>query len=168
MEQWVILRRFPNHEISTHGRIRNARTGHILKPSPDRYGYLRLSIGSTDNVYIHRLMCETFYGPPEHPDMQVNHLDADRQNNHILNLQWCSSSDNIRWAIHRGNCDPMVGLQKAQEVNRRSVRLAENGMVFPSVKECAEYLGVNPNRVSRCLIGERRGQTLHGYHVEYA
>ena len=36
-----------------------------------------------------------------------------------------------------------------------------------SIKECAEYLGINPNRVSRCLVGERKGQKLHGYSIEF-
>lgn len=167
MEEWIETYTFPNYEISSWGRIRNKRTGYILKPFPDRYGYLRLSLGNVDNVYIHRLVCETFYGPPKDRRYQVNHIDGDRQNNHVLNLEWCSPSENIRWGVSNGNLDPMVGLKRAVEVNSRPVRIVELNMEFPSVKDCAEYLGVHPNRVSRCLVGDRRGQRLHGYHVEY-
>ena len=167
MEYWSDMDRFPNHQISTYGRVRNKRTGYILKPFADRYGYLRLSIGSVDNVYIHRLVCETFHGLPNDPDDQVNHIDCDRQNNHVDNLEWCTASENIRWGISHGNLNPMKGLDRAREVNKKAVRIIETGNVFNSVKECAEYFGVNPNRVSRCLVGSRKGQRLHGYHVEF-
>jgi hypothetical protein len=167
MEHWVDLVRFPNYEISTHGRVRNRRTGHILTPFPDRYGYLRVSIGSTDNVYIHRLMCETFYGSPDETQTQVNHIDCDRQNNHILNLHWCTPSENIRWAVAHGNCNPRRASAAAAKVNVRAVRLIETGDVFSSVKECARFLGVEPTNVSRCLTGQRKGQRLKGYHIEY-
>ena len=41
MEEWADLNNFPNHQISSYGRIRNKKTNHILKPFSDRYGYLR-------------------------------------------------------------------------------------------------------------------------------
>ena len=53
-EEWVDLERFPNHQISTQGRVRNKKTGHVLKPMSDRYGYSFVSIGNVDNVYIQR------------------------------------------------------------------------------------------------------------------
>jgi hypothetical protein len=133
----------------------------------DKDGYFRLSLGKVDNVCVHRVVCESFYGSPPAPNSQVNHIDCDRQNNHVLNLQWCSPSENIRWAIYKGNLDPMVGLRRAAEVNPKPVMIVELDMAFGSVKECAEFLGVKPTCVSRCLIGERRGQALHGYHIVY-
>lgn len=166
-ECWVDTPNFPNHQVSTHGRVRNKKTGHILKPIPDRYGYLRLSIGSVDNVPVHRLVCETFYGPPPEGKTQVNHFDCDRQNNHIFNLGWCSPSENIKWAVYKGNIDMQKLCDRASEVNKKPVKIVELGIIFKSVKDCADFLKINPNRVSRVLAGERKGQRLHGYHLEY-
>lgn len=166
-EEWLDLKDFPNHQVSSFGRVRNKRTGHILKPNPDKDGYFRLSIGNVDNVPVHRLVCETFYGPPEGEARCVNHLDCDRQNNHILNLQWCTPSENTKWGVYKGTIDPMKGLARAAEVNPIPVRIVELDMEFPSVKACAEYLGVPPTNVSRCLRGTRKGQRLHNYHLEY-
>ena len=166
-EMWVDLEDFPNHQISTAGRVRNKHTGYILRPFADRYGYLRLSIGNVDNVYIHRLVCETFNGPPCGSRSHVNHIDGDRQNNHVLNLEWCTPRENIRWGYHNGNIDPFVGLERAREVNLCPVRIVELDMIFSSVKNCAKYLGVPPTNVSRCLTGSRKGQKLHGYTIEY-
>lgn len=167
MERWSVIPQYSNYEISTHGRVRNKRTGRILKPFADRYGYLRVSLGNIDNVYIHRLVAETFFGLPEDPSMQINHIDCDRQNNHVLNLEWCTPKENIRWSVRRGNIDPNIGLRKAREANLKPVRLIETDRYFPCVKDCADFLGVKPTNVSRCLIGERKGQSIHGYHVEF-
>lgn len=68
----------------------------------------------------------------------------------------------------KGNNNPIEATKIAAEVNSKPVRIVETGMIFPSVKTCAEHLGVKPTNVSRCLVGERKGQKLHGYHLEFA
>lgn len=167
-EIWIDMNdRFSNHQLSSYGRVRNKKTGHILKPSSDRYGYSRVSIGNTDNVYIHRLVCEYFYGESPENRPQVNHIDCDRQNNHVLNLEYCSPKENVNWGVHKGNIKPQKGLRRAIEVNLKPVRIMETGEIFNSVKECAKHFGVAPTNISRCLTGERKGQKIHGCHVEY-
>lgn len=167
-ESWIDHWKYPNHEFSTAGRIRHKKSKHILKPHIDRYGYCVLSIGSVDNVFVHRAICEAFYGPAPFENAQVNHIDCDRQNNHILNLEWCTPRDNIMWSVRKGRINYQNGLDKAKEANLTPVRIIELDMIFNSVKECAEFLNIYPNRVSRCLTGSRKGQRLHGYHIEYA
>lgn len=167
MEVWIDILDFPSYEVSSRGRVRNRRTGLILKPSPDRYGYLRVSLGNVDNVYIHRLVCENFYGPPRRGYDHVNHIDGDRQNNNVFNLEWCSPQENIMWGVIKGTINPMKGLEKAREVNLKPVRIVELDRIFSSVRDCADFLGVPPTNVSRCLVGQRKGQKLHGYHIEF-
>lgn len=167
MEHWINIPSYPNYQASIDGRIRNAQTGHVLKPFADRYGYLRLSLGNTDNVYVHRLIAETFYGYPNGERTHVNHIDADRQNNHVFNLEYCTPRENVKWGVVKGNVNPFVGLARAKEVNQRPVRVPEINKEFNSIKECAEFLGVKPTNLSRCLTGSRRGQKLHGYHIEF-
>lgn len=167
-EDWVDIKKYPKYQISSHGRIRNKRTGYILKPFPDKDGYLRVSLGNVNNIYIHRLVCETFYGASPEGKPCVNHIDCDRQNNHVLNLEWCSLSQNTKWAIHKGNINIQQMCDRASEINKKPVKIIELGIIFKSVKDCADFLKVNPNRVSRVLAGERKGQQLHGLHLEYA
>ena len=167
-EIWLDLKDFPNHQVSSHGRVRNKKTGYILKPLLDKDGYFRVSLGNVDNVPIHRLVCMTFAGPPPAPGMHVNHIDANRQNNHALNLEWVTPAENVKWGVYKGNIHPEVGLKRAIEVNHKPVRIVELNKTFPSVRDCAEFLGVPPTNVSRCLTGYRKSQRLHGYHLEYA
>ena len=158
---------FKNHQVSSHGRVRNRKRLNILKPQIDKYGYERLSLGSVDNVPVNIIVCERFAGPASKPGMQVNHIDTNRTNNHCLNLEWSTPAENVKWSVYKGNIDWQKGLDAAVEANRRPVRIVELDMEFESVKDCAEYLGVQPTRVTRCLRGARKGQRLHNYHLEY-
>lgn len=158
---------FKNHQVSSHGRVRNRKRLNILKPIIDKDGYERMSLGSVDNVPVHILVCSSFAGPAPEEGMQVNHIDANRTNNHCLNLEWATPSENIKWGVHKGNVDWRKGVDAAVKVNKRPVRIVELGMEFESTKDCAAYLGVPSTNVTRCLRGARKGQRLHNYHLEY-
>lgn len=166
-ECWTNHWKYPNHEFSTHGRIRNKKNGHILKPHLDKDGYEIVSIGKFDNVRVHIAIMEAWFGPKPFPKAEVNHIDLNRANNHYLNLEWTTSKGNTDWAMMHGTIDWQKGLNAAVEANKVRVRIVETGQEFNSIKECAEYLGVNPNRVNRSLSGCRAGQRLHGVHIEY-
>ena len=158
---------FKNHQVSSHGRVRNRKRLNILKPQLDKDGYERLSLGNVDNVPVAILVCERFAGPAPENGMQVNHIDTNRTNNHCLNLEWATPAENINWSIHKGNIDWRKGLNAAVDANKRPVRIVELDLEFESTKDCAAYLGVPGTNVTRCLRGARKGQRLHNYHIEY-
>ena len=168
MEEWRDIQGFPKHQVSSEGRVRYKNTGRVLKGRPNSSGYLEVWPTHNDRRLVHRLVAETFLDPPIEGQTQVNHIDCDRLNNRIENLEWCTPSENIKWGVTHGNINPMVGLARATEVNKRPVRLVESGQEFSSLQECATYLGVTRGNISRVLTGERKGQRVHGYHVEYA
>lgn len=165
--RWYDLPGFPNHQGSLSGEIRHKRKKNILKPHIDKDGYCVMSLGSVDNVKVHRVLCEAFQGPPPFPNAQVNHIDTNRQNNHFMNLEWVTPSENIKWGVYKGNVDYTKGLRRAAEVNPKPVRVVETGEEFSSVKECAEHFGVKPQNISRVLTGVRKGQRFHGCHLEF-
>lgn len=167
MEIWKTLSDFPNYAVSSEGRVKNKRNDYILKPFPDRYGYLRLSIGNTDNVYIHKLVAEEFIEKPHSKKpLVVNHKDSNTKNNFVDNLEWVTNSENIKHGYSKGHIDVKKASLAAVEVNRRPVYIVETKQEFGSVKECAEYLGVNQSAVNRVLNGTRI--KLHGFTIEYA
>ena len=166
-EKWVDHPHYPKHEFSSKGRIRYKTTGRILKGHVNQCGYLQVWLDHDHNRLAHRLICEAFYGIPDDPTMQVNHLNSDRLDNRIENLEWCSPRENVIHAYLHGNLDPSIGLKRAVEVNKRPVRIVETGQVFDSLQECANYLGVTRGNVSRVITGERKGQRIKGYHIEH-
>lgn len=68
----------------------------------------------------------------------------------------------------RGYADIKKGLARTVGAKPKPVRIVETGKIFNSVTECAGYFQVKPSNISRVLIGERKGQKFHGYHLEYA
>ena len=81
-----------NYEISNLGRVRNKKQ--ILKPDNiNHYLYVRLN---GRKVSIHRLVMKTFLPREDADKMQVNHIDGNKHNNQLDNLEWCTQSENIR------------------------------------------------------------------------
>ncbi len=78
--------------------------GTVLSPSKNKHGYLAVALclkGVPQTHTVHKLVSKTFLGlRPNH--MQVNHLDGDKTNNAISNLEYCTPSDNTRHAFATG------------------------------------------------------------------
>ena len=86
------------YEVSTHGQVRNIKSGRMLKGKLDKDGYHQVQIrkrpsGVNKYLRVHRLVAEVFLeNPLDLP--QVDHIDRDVSNNHVSNLRWVTSSTN--------------------------------------------------------------------------
>lgn len=92
-EQWLPIDGFP-YEVSSLGRVRNARTGKILKPWLAGRGYQYVSLGGQAKRRVHRLVAFAFLGGPSDPRMQVCHNDGNPINNRVENLRWDTAKAN--------------------------------------------------------------------------
>ena len=95
-ERWKSVNGFANYEISSCGRVRNATTERMLKPSDTGYQVINLTKnGKSKQHYVHRLVAEAFIDNPEEKRC-VDHIDGNRVNNHIENLRWATHTENSR------------------------------------------------------------------------
>ena len=92
-EQWKVVKGHNNYEVSDMGRIRNVRTGRILKPFDSGNGYLRIDLGRGCRVKVHRLIALAFCGPRRRRPV-VNHKNRDRHDNRACNLEWVTYAQN--------------------------------------------------------------------------
>ncbi|EPR9732925.1 HNH endonuclease [Enterobacter bugandensis] len=101
------------YSVTTDGRVyshpRMRISGHkingkYLARTPSEKGYLRVNLfkdGSYKTFKIHRLVAETFI-PNPNGKPEVNHLDGDKSNNRVENLEWSTSLENLRHAFQVG------------------------------------------------------------------
>lgn len=115
-EVWKEIAEFKRYEVSTLGNIRSkgadiyirgfyiwTRPSVILKPQATKFGYLRVPVRNDKKklASIHRLVALTFLLNP-HSKSEVNHIDGNKANNRLENLEWCTSKENKHHAIRTG------------------------------------------------------------------
>ncbi len=87
--------------VSEYGDVINAETGFRLRTEPQSSGYVRVGHQVCRGRGVHCAVYEAFVG--EIPlGMQINHLDGDKENNHLSNLELCTPAENIRHAYATG------------------------------------------------------------------
>lgn len=130
------------YAVSNMGRVRrevaavNTRVGRILKPYVGKVGYLVVGLKDgtqRKTAYIHRLVAEAFLGPCR-DGMQVNHINGDKTDARLANLEYVTASDNLRHAyatgLNRGAAGEMSGRAKVTSADVVEIRAlaAEQGL----------------------------------------
>ena len=108
MENWKDVPGYEGlYQISDFGNVKSLISNRLLKPSQDEFGYVRfnaLKNKKSKTLRIHRLVMEVFN--PINSFMQVNHIDGNKLNNRLNNLEWCTDSDNKKHAYKTGLMTP--------------------------------------------------------------
>ena len=94
MEVWLTVKQDNDYEVNNYGTIRKKSNGRIINAhlnKPD--GYKRVTLNGK-HEYVHRIVADTFYDG-DHTGYRVTHLDGDRLNNFVGNLEWRSASDSF-------------------------------------------------------------------------
>jgi hypothetical protein len=116
------------------------------KNKKDGYLYVKLSIhGKTKAKFIHRLVAETYIPNPESKP-EVNHIDGDKHNNYVYNLEWVTSKENKEHAKSHGlanySCCEDCGRAKYsnKQIERACKLLSENKYTLKRYQKCLAYL----------------------------
>jgi hypothetical protein len=105
-EIWVPVPSYENlYWVSNKGRVKNSRK--IMKFYQINSGYLCIDFTINHQKtkhLVHRLVATAFI-PNEKNDKEVNHIDENKHNNSVENLQWCTSSYNKQYSMATGAYD---------------------------------------------------------------
>lgn len=155
-EQWKPVEGYENYMISNLGRVKSLnykRTGKekLLSPIKNRQDYLFVILyknGVGKSFRINRLVWQTFVG--EIPDgLQVNHIDENKENNRLENLNLMTSKENNNWGTR--NSRMAAALSKPVEaIDKVTGRVV---YVFPSTAEAGRQ-GFHQGHISECCNGE--------------
>ena len=183
------------YEISTFGNVRNKKTLKIIKQFDNGGGYLTVAFWIKNNIskkkkkfYVHRLVASAFIDNPLKKS-QVNHIDGDKSNNTVTNLEWVTVSENkmhnyrkLGYTIstknreitskrmkeyHKQNKEKTIkhlnDIRHLIPIKAQKVECIETGKIFDSAKDVALLLGVGASsvRIAAKSQGLKRCCGLH-------
>ena len=176
-ETWAYISGFENqYMVSTHGRIKSCDrflphklhgTWHIkerlLKQVRSPFGYMAVSLqlgkGKMKTIRVHRAVADAFIPNPGNLP-QVNHIDGNKTNNNVSNLEWVTEQGNVDHAWSTGLCMPIVKAKQRPVIN------LDTGERFDSIADAERSFEKQTGSISHALNGKH--ERAHGYHWAYA
>lgn len=130
----------------------------ILKPFI-RGNYLSVDLrknGKRKTFQVHRLVAIMFIPNPENKS-EVNHIDGNKLNNSVTNLEWNTTSENIKHAYQTGLSKLRKGKNSTLSKTVLQYDLQGNFIEeFEGIREIARQLNINPSSISACCRGKRK------------
>lgn len=159
-EIWRPVVGYTNYEVSNQGRVRNARTGKILKAFNRCRGYYAVNLCRDKKHYltaIHRIVARAF---PEicgewFENCQINHKDENRSNNIATNLETCTIAYNdnygnrIKKIAEAITNNPKLSKQVAQYTIKGTLVA-----IYPSLHEAERQTGINHSNIAKVCSGK--------------
>lgn len=153
--KWKIIENYPNYSVSDTGLIK--RNNKLLKPWLGSRGYLYVSLsknGKVKKFSVHRLVANAFL-PKNSNALEVNHLDENKKNNCVSNLEWTTHKKNLNYGTHNSR---MARTKISQKLGKPVIQFDKNGNYLKrwnSAQECGRN-GFNYRHVSECCKHERK------------
>ena len=150
------------YQVSNLGRVKRITTGRVLKPLKHANGYLMVKLSKNSIVYtktVHRLVAEAFIPNPEHKS-EINHIDENKTNNNVSNLEWMTRKENI----NHGTRTERMSKTQSIPIIATNIKTGES-KEFYGARECARQLGLTHGNIASVLKG--RYKQTGGYTFKY-
>ena len=187
-ERYATIDGFPEYLVTSHGRVFSLKHGEFkeLKPRKNNYGYYYLNLfknGKRITKTIHRLVAQAFINNPDNKT-DVNHIDENKTNNHVSNLEWVSHKENCNHGTRNERLSKTNTGKKRSEEAKRKISNAIKGSNHPraravigfKINGCgikyykyireSEKDGFIHSAISKCCEGKRKSHK--GYVWYYA
>lgn len=164
-EIWKDVPGYERYSVSTLGRVKNNITNKVLSTRKAGNGYLRVNLRKGNVKYekprvmhVHRLVTEAFL-PPVVGKPCVNHIDGDKTNNCVKNLEWVTNKENTAHAIKHGLMNP--NYVEMNEKSRTSNKQSHNTIEYRKKMQRINQITGQTKMVIQ--IDRKTGEVLHEY-----
>ena len=165
IEEWRNIIGFEGlYQVSNLGRVKSLKDRYnnpreiIMKQNLMKDGYYQIGLwknSKVKNYFVHRLVAIAFIPNPDNLPF-INHIDEDKTNNCVDNLEWCTASYNNVY----GN--------RIEKYSKPILQFDLEGNLvneFPSIKEAERQTGFKNPNICNCLKGKRK--TCGGFIWKY-
>lgn len=170
-EIWKEIKEYGGkYKVSNNGRIKNMMTNNLVPQNISNSGYYRVGLylnNKSKNKEVHRIVAETFIDNPENK-IEVNHIDGNKLNNNVDNLEWVTHKENINHAWKNNLFEPVREASKRYGKNNPSAKgviqydINENKIEeYECIEDAAIKTNVNKTNIGKCCNGRRK--TAGGY-----
>jgi hypothetical protein len=167
------------YEISNFGRVKSNKKNLVMKHQVNKVnGYCMIVLWilpKPKGKSIHRLVAEHFVDNPLNLK-EVNHKDGNKENNHYLNLEWVTRSDNHKHSIKNGlwkysdshkeaiaKFNKLTKSKPVIQIDKSGNQVAE----YSSTDEAAKAVGASQGNISSCCNGKKGYKTVKGFVFKY-
>lgn len=156
MENFKIVESKYPLQVNRYGIVKNSITGNVLKLSINRKGYCQVGTthkGIKITTTAHRLVALAFIPNPENKP-EVNHIDGNKTNNHIDNLEWVTAKENTQHAIlHNLHVNPAYRNGEQIESSKITEEMARKICKELEIKQTKKSISIKLN-VSESIVND--------------
>jgi hypothetical protein len=166
-ENWLPIKGYEgSYEVSDLGRVRNTRTGRILKQDNSVRGYHRVSLcvnGKQKCFRVHRLVLMTFAPCDDMDKLQVNHINENKDDNRLINLNWMTNKENCNWGTRNERLKEHPTCKAVAQYDKENNYIA----TYRSSKEAERQTGINQSNICKVAKNVKHFKTAGGYIWRY-
>ncbi|WP_286777107.1 NUMOD4 domain-containing protein [Sphingobacterium sp. UBA2074] len=148
------------------------KKGSIKSLNKSKNGYLSVDLyrdNKRQTLLIHRIIAITFINNTKNADT-VNHINGDKYDNDVNNLEWCTYSENHKHSYEKlGRIAGMKGKRNELNTNSKPIIMINSNdeivHTFPSIMEAARVLDISSSRIVSNLKG--RSKTCINHYFKY-
>jgi hypothetical protein len=167
VNDWRVIPFAPDYSVNQFGDIMSfkSKSKKLLKKTIALDNYVSYSLrcnGKYIKKRAHQIVAVCFIDNPLGLN-EINHLDANKSNNHYTNLEWCTHTENIRHSFRLGLVGRKSGVDFHKYDKGKKVIDNSTGVVYNSVAGAARSLGLFRTSLNCMLSGSRENKTSLQY-----